>query len=123
MAAENFKKITCEDGGVRFEPCLFPKDFIDGEIIPMTFEGLPPNSLMEKDISFDDLMFIFKNTNPSINFWDINTMYSFESKNRNVTIYDQMDEMNGKIEELKKRKTLQKFFDCFFPKCKKGNSD
>lgn len=121
MAAEHFKKITCKDGIVRYEPCLFPTDFADGEILPMTYEKVPPNSLLEKDISFDDLLFVFKNTKPSINFWDVNTMFSFESKNPNPTIYDQLAEINGKNGEIRKKK-LEQIFDCIFPCCKNKTS-
>ena len=120
VAAKHFKKI-CEDGNVRYQPCLFSKDFIGGEIIPMTYKQLPPNSLKEEDISFEDLIFAFKNTSPSINFWDVNAMYAFESKNPNPTIYDMLDEWNDKNEELKAKKMVLKLsHKCLFFNCKKS---
>ena len=116
MIAKKFKKITTEDGSVKYDPCVYKKDFIEGEIINMEYKELPSDSLLAKKVSFEDLMFAFKNLKPSINFSEVNMMYSFENHNPTPTIQEQIDELkstNDYDEEISKKNIINHVYDFF----------
>ena len=119
MVAKKLKKITSEKGVVKYEPCIYEKDFKNGEIISMNYDELPKDSLAAKKVSFEDLMFAFEHTKPTINFWEVNRMYSFESKSPTKTILDleldQIAENNAKNhtnKSMKKTNCILNLFVC-----------
>ena len=88
MLAKRFKKVTTEDGEVKFLPCFYKEDFVGEDIVKMKYADLPKNSLMARKVCYKDMMLALKNTKPSIEFWEVTDMYEFENEYPAASLMD-----------------------------------
>ena len=104
MLAKKFKKVTTEDGEVKFQPCFYKEDFIGENIVKMKYADLPENSLMARKVCYKDMMLALNVTilNNTIQSSDINPVCvasdssihhfrSFQLKLSVIMIFDMLD--------------------------------
>ena len=73
-----------ERENAKMEPCIKKEK----NSIELNHNEIDPNKLMQKKLTFDDLMMVMRKSKPSVRMEEVRKFYAFERKHPTITILD-----------------------------------
>ena len=73
-----------ERENAKLEPCIKKEK----GCIASNYNEIDPNKLMQKKLTFDDLMMVMRKSKPSVRMEEVRKFYAFERKHPTITILD-----------------------------------